>query len=59
MKNYPHNANKMSKEYLDLFKSLIEEKNEIIAVRKIKKKDYGLYRKVYLLIRKISEIFSN
>lgn len=59
MKNYPHNANKMSQEYLNLFENLVKDKNEIIAVRKIKKKDYGLSRKVYLLIRKISEIFSN
>ena len=59
MKNYPHNANRMSKKYLDLFENLLEEKNEIISIRKIKKKDYGLSRKVYLLIRKVSEIFSN
>jgi len=59
IKRYPHNSEKMSKEYLDLFEKLIEDKEEIILKRKIKKKSSGILRQIYLVTRKISEVFSN
>ena len=59
MKSYPFSSKKMCEEYNDLFLYLIENKLEVISNRKLKNKSNKLFKNVYLLIRKISEIFSN
>ena len=56
---YPFSSEKMCKEYFELFTDLINERDEIIVKRKFKNKSNKILRNIYLIIRKISEIFSN
>lgn len=59
MKSYPFSSERMCDEYNKLFLNLTENKLEVISSRKLKNKDNKLFKNIYLLIRKITEIFSN
>ena len=59
MKSYPFSSERMCDEYNKLFLNLTENKLEVISSRKLKNKSNQLFKNIYLLIRKITEIFSN
>tara|TARA_B100000427_G_scaffold40044_2_gene28869 strand:+ start:6413 stop:7501 length:1089 start_codon:yes stop_codon:yes gene_type:complete len=54
--NYPYNATKMSKEYLDIFNNLIEKRKEITTKRKKEKKVNVI---LYLIKSRVEKIVFN
>ena len=57
MKEYPFNSDKMSKDYLDLFEDMINNKDSILANR-ITKNTSKLSKFIYLLNKKITQFIN-
>ena len=57
MKEYPFNSDKMSKDYLDLFEDMINNKDSILANR-ITKNTSKLSKFIYLLNKKIKQFIN-
>ena len=57
MKEYPYNSEKMSKNYLDLFEDMINNKDSILANR-ITKNTSKLSKFIYLLNKKITQFIN-
>ena len=47
MRSYPYNSDKMSKDYLELFESLLNNKLEILSKRSIPKNLVGFFIQIY------------
>ena len=59
MIDYPFNSDLMCKEYLDMFSELVSKKNDLLEIRNLKRRSNKIFQNIYLIVRKISEIFSN
>ena len=57
MKEYPFNSDKMSKDYLELFEDMINNKDSILANR-ITKNTSKLSKFIYLLNKKITQFIN-
>tara|TARA_Y100000768_G_C23978781_1_gene684543 strand:+ start:1738 stop:2793 length:1056 start_codon:yes stop_codon:yes gene_type:complete len=56
---YSFNSERMCDEYFKLFTDLINDKEQVLEKRKLKNKSNTILKNIYLITRKISEIFSN
>ena len=57
MKEYPYNSEKMSKDYLDLFENMINNKTSILENR-IPRNTTKLSKFIYLLNKKITQFIN-
>ena len=57
LKNYPNTASKMSEDYLNLFKNLIENKDEIVSNRQIFRSPLGILKNFIFLIKTFEKYF--
>tara|TARA_B100001996_G_scaffold219408_1_gene168683 strand:- start:139 stop:1194 length:1056 start_codon:yes stop_codon:yes gene_type:complete len=59
MIDYSFNSERMCNEYFKLFTDLINDREQVLEKRKLKNKSNTILKNIYLITRKISEIFSN
>tara|TARA_B100000945_G_scaffold173003_1_gene138579 strand:+ start:77 stop:1132 length:1056 start_codon:yes stop_codon:yes gene_type:complete len=59
IKDYPFSSERMCSEYFTMFTELKDQSQNFLEKRKFKNKSNKLLKNIYLLTRKVSEIFSN
>jgi glycosyltransferase involved in cell wall biosynthesis len=59
LRDYPHDSNKMCKEYLEVFQIALNEKATLLDLRKFKESNNTILKKLFNLLRSLLKIFSN